>query len=159
MKTIAIFKLLIFIFLASCSENQKMDKDFTFTIQTISYVIDAKNDRYTVHTLKGDTTTRLNFTNKELSKIQYLFLSKNLHKLPLHFNPEYGNNIMGESGTKVTFKYDNSIHSILIFDSERYSFFDNIEVKRIQEVIEEIYKIVDKKENIRCMPKSDTFSL
>ena len=159
MKTIAIFELLVLIFLASCTENQKMDKDFTFTIQTMGYVIDAKNNKYTVHTLKGDTTTRLSLSSKELSQIQHLFLSQNLHKLPPHFNPELDNKIMGESGTKVTFEYNKCTYSFLVFAHERHNFFDGIKVKKIETFVEDVYKIIDKKENIKRMPKSDAFSL
>jgi hypothetical protein len=159
MKTIAKTTLLMLLFLVSCSKNKKIDEKFNFSIQSIYYTVDTKRNIYTVHTLKGDTTTNLNLTAKDLYRIQRILLSKGLHEFPHNFNPKHDNNIMGESGTKVFFEHSNSMYSFLIFNHDRYNFFNRIKVKKIEEFLNEVQIIIGEKQHIRRMPKSDSFSM
>jgi len=140
-----------------CSDKPKMDQNFSFKVQSVGrYTIDVKNDKYTVYTVSGDTSTILKITKQELDKIQNVFLSKELYKISYEYNPncvDIQENLFVE---KLYFEYNSRIYSFSITNCE-YTYFDDKKVKKIEEVRQEIYKIIMSKDNVKSLPKSNNF--
>ena len=145
----------MFFMLFFACEDKPKDSKFTFIIKVIGcFTIDAKNNKYTVHTSRGDTSTTLELSDIELDSIRHLFLSKKLFQVSKKFHPNCSETEDKIVHTIAKFEYNSLIYEFVIPDCESY-FFNKLKIRKVNDFVLDIHNMILKKDNIKHMPKSD----
>lgn len=108
--------------LFSCKGDILLDENFSFIVRTNTFIINSKENKYTVLRSQKDTSTYLPFSKKEIKEIQTIFLKEKINNIPKKY--QTGN--CKESAfpfrlTSIAINYQKKQYVFLIEDCEEYS--------------------------------------
>jgi hypothetical protein len=142
----------------SCREKSENLKDFGFRIETETSIINSFDSTYTRRYVGKDSTIKLVFSNIEMKLIFDEFIKNGINNLPKNYEPYFAIFELPSFETKLQIEMSKRKIESKYCSSCDFNCLDTNDKNRVYNIdksIDFISTIVNSKEEIRNLPRTD----